>query len=445
MGLIDVSCASLEEYRATGGLRGLESALSISSDDVIGVVTESGLRGRGGGGFPTGEKWHAIRTVGTGDRYVVCNAAEGEPATFKDRHLLRTNPYQVLEGILIAAYAVGASGAYIGLKEAFTRESDALALAAQEMHDAGVADPIPIQIVYGPDLYLLGEETGLLEVVEGRPPLPRSHRPYMEGLFAAPPKENPTLVNNTETLANVPHILREGPDWLRATGTEHSPGTMLFTLTGDVEREGVFELPLGTPLRALVEDGGGGVVDGKALKVIVPGCSTTALIASQLDVGLDFEEMASTGSGLGSGGFAVFDETTCIVQVAHLYSRFLWVESCAQCPPCKFGSGEITAHLERIERGEGDAGDLGLMLARAKTVTDGQKCALPTGESLLMQSLFQTFTEEFEAHERRPCDRYRDRLLLPKIVDFDGASGRFRYDDTYVRKRADWTYASTSG
>ncbi|HJU57223.1 MAG TPA: NADH-ubiquinone oxidoreductase-F iron-sulfur binding region domain-containing protein [Actinomycetota bacterium] len=444
MASIDVPRTSLEEYRAGGGLRGLEAALSVSPDDVIRVVAESGLRGRGGGGFPTGEKWHAIRNVGTGDRYVVCNAAEGEPATFKDRHLLRTNPYQVLEGILIAAYAVGASGAYIGLKEAFTRESDALVRAAREIRDAGIADPVAIEIVYGPDLYLLGEETGLLEAVEDRPPLPRSHRPYMEGLFAEPPKENPTLVNNAETLANVPHILREGPGWLRARGTERSPGTMLFTLTGDVEREGVFELPLGTPLRALIEDGGGGVLDGRALKVIVPGASTTALVASQLDVGLDFEDMASTGSGLGSGGFALFEETSCIVQVAHLYSRFLWVESCAQCPPCKFGSGEITAHLERIERGEGDAGDLELMLARAKTVTDGQKCALPTGESLLMQSLFQTFTEEFRAHERRRCDRHRDDMVLPKIVDLDERAGRFRYDDTYARKRADWTYAETS-
>ena len=441
MGLIDVRCGSLDEYRAGGGLRGLETALALPPEGVIGIVGESGLRGRGGGGFPTGEKWRAIRETGTGDRFVVCNAAEGEPATFKDRHLLRTNPYQVLEGILIAAYAVGAKGAYIGLKESFTRESDALVRAAQEMHDAGVADPVAVEIVYGPDLYLFGEETGLLEVVEGRPPMPRSHRPYMEGLFARPPTENPTLVNNAETLANVPHILREGPEWLRASGTDRSPGTMLFTLTGDVEREGVFELPFGTPLRALLEDAGGGVIGGHALKAIVPGASTTALLGSELDVPLDFEDLASAGSGLGSGGFAVYDETTCIVQLALLYSRFLWVESCGQCPPCKFGSGEITSHLERIERGKGDAGDVALMLARAKTVTDGQKCALPTGESLLMQSLLQTFTQEFEAHETRACDRHRDELLLPKIVDLDEDAGRFRYDEGYAAKREDWTYA----
>jgi NADH-quinone oxidoreductase subunit F len=220
---------------------------------------------------------------------------------------------------------------------------------------------------------------------------------------------------------------------------------MLFTLTGDVEREGVFELPLGTPLRSLVEDAGGGVIADGALKAIVPGASTTALVASQLDVPLDFEDMASTGSGLGSGGFAVYDDTTCIVQVALLYSRFLWIESCGQCPPCKFGSGEITAHLERLERGEADGGDVGLMLARAKTVTDGQKCALPTGESLLMQSLLQTFTEEFEEHERRGCERHRDGLLLPKILGFDEDAGRFRYDERYPFKQADWTFASPSG
>lgn len=445
MGLVDRPCATLEECRAAGGLRGLEAALEMPPEGVIGIVAESGLRGRGGGGFPTGDKWRAIREIGTGDRYVVCNAAEGEPATFKDRYLLRTNAYQVLEGILIAAYAIGARRAFIGVKEAFAPESDAIVRAAQEMHDVGVVDPVPVELVSGPDLYLFGEETGLLEVVEGRPPLPRSARPYMEGLFAAPPRQNPTLVNNAETLANVPHILREGAEWLRSVGTVGSPGTMLFTLAGDVRREGVFELPLGTPLRSLVEDAGGGVRDGGTPKVIVPGASTTALIASQLDVPLDFEDMASTGSALGSGGFAVYDETACIVQIALLYSNFLWVESCGQCPPCKFGSGEITAHLQRIERGEGDAGDVGLMLARAKTVTDGQKCALPTGESLLMQSLLQTFTEEFEAHEGAPCERRRGDLLLPKIVELDEAAGRFRYDERYPSKLADWTYAAPPG
>jgi NADH:ubiquinone oxidoreductase subunit F (NADH-binding) len=442
VGLVDIRCSSLDDYRATGGLRGLDAALSMSPEDVIATVTASGLRGRGGGGFPTGQKWSAIREVGAGDRYVVCNAAEGEPATFKDRFLLRTNPYQVLEGILIAAYAVAAVGAYIGLKEAFGPESDALVRAAQEMHDARVSDPVAVELVLGPDLYLFGEETGLLEVVEGRPPLPRSHRPYMEGLFATPPRENPTLVNNAETLANVPHIMREGAEWLRASGTDLSPGTMLFTLTGDVEREGVFELPLATPLRSLLEDAGGGVVGGGAVKAILPGASSTALIASQLDVPLDFEDMASAGSGLGSGGFAVYDDTTCAAQLALLYSRFLWIESCGQCPPCKFGSGEITAHLERIERGQAEGGDVGLMLARAKGVTDGQKCALPTGESLLMQSLLQTFAEEFEAHAGRPCDRRREGLLLPKIVEFDEDIGRFRYDDLYTLKQSDWTYAS---
>ncbi len=439
---ISVGRSSFEGYRASGGVEGLEAALALAPEAVIDTILASGLRGRGGGGFPTGEKWRAIRDVGTGDRYVVCNAAEGEPATFKDRYLLRTDPYQVLEGILIAAYAIGASRAFIGLKEAFSPESAALVRAAQEMHDAGVADPVAVEIVYGPDLYLFGEETGLLESIEGRPPLPRSHRPYMEGLFAAPPKENPTLVNNVETLANVPHILREGPGWLRSFGTARSPGTMLFTLTGDVAREGVYELALGTPLRALLEDAGGGMSTDRRLKVIVPGASTTAIVPSQLDVPLDFEDMSSAGTGLGSGGFAVYDESTCVVQLALLYSRFLWVESCAQCPPCKFGSGEITAHLERMERGDGDAGDVELMLARARTVTDGQKCALPTGESLLMQSLLETFTEEFAAHARRPCDRHRDGLLLPKIVDLDD-SGRFRYDETYVEKRPDWTDAST--
>jgi NADH:ubiquinone oxidoreductase subunit F (NADH-binding) len=176
---------------------------------------------------------------------VVCNGAEGEPATFKDRLLLRTNPYQVLEGLAIAAYAVGAERAYIGLKEAFTTEIQGLSRALGEMREADALGPVAMEIVLGPDLYLFGEETGLEEVIEGRPPLPRVARPFVQGLFARPPADNPTLVNNVETLANVPHILADGPDWLRANGTEAAPGTMVFTICGDVRREGVFELPVG--------------------------------------------------------------------------------------------------------------------------------------------------------------------------------------------------------
>jgi len=435
--LLEHSFSTFDEYVAAGGGRGLERALGLAPQQVIEEVALSGLRGRGGAGFPTGRKWLAVRSTGTGARTVVCNAAEGEPATFKDRLLIRRNPYRLIDGVMIAAHAVGAERAYIGLKESFTVEAETLTRAAEEMDQAG-ALPAPLELVPGPDHYLLGEETGLLEVIEDRDPLPRVARPFVLGLFAQPPNENPTAVNNVETLSNVPHILAEGPDWLRQWGTEGSPGTMLFTVAGDVEREGVYEADMGTPLRALLEMAGG-VKGGREVKAIFPGASSTALLPAQLDTALAFETMAAVGSGLGAGGFAVYDETTCIVGAALLFCRFLHVESCAQCPPCKLNSGDIVEFLEALERGEGGE-DLDVALSRARSATDGQKCALPTGTSLLMQSLILSFEREFREHAGRSCPSPRD-LVLPKIVDWDEDLGRFLYDRDYARKRPDWTYA----
>jgi NADH-quinone oxidoreductase subunit F len=413
----------------------------MTPDEVIEELRASGLRGRGGGGFPTGEKWAAIRRFGTGIRYVVCNAAEGEPATFKDRTLLQMNPYRILEGISIAAYAIGAERAFLGMKEAFDVEADAARRAKEEMEGAGLLT-VPVELVLGPDHYLLGEETGLLEAIEERLPLPRMARPFVLGLYAQPPNENPTLVNNVETLSNVPLILEHGSAWFREQGTESSPGTMLFTIAGDVEREGVFEYALGTPLRQLIEEAAGGVRDGRSVKVILPGASNTVLIPEQLETSLDFESMRAVGSGLGAGGFAVYDDSTCIVEVARVFCRFLHVESCAQCPPCKLNSADILEVLEQLDRGE-DPGELDVALERARTVTDGQKCALPTGTSLLMQSLLLTFHDEIASHRGNTCTNRRG-LVLPKLVELDPGSGRFVYDEGYGAKRPDWTYSTAS-
>jgi NADH:ubiquinone oxidoreductase subunit F (NADH-binding) len=354
--------------------------------------------------------------------------------------LVRRNPYQVIEGLAIAAYAVGARRAFIGLKETFTEEIERVAGALREMTERDALGGVAIEIVPGPDHYLLGEETGLEEVIEGRDPLPRVLAPFIQGLWASAENENPTAMNNVETLANVPHIVADGADWLRANGTDASPGTMVFTLCGDIQREGVYELPLGTPMRHLVEELGGGPPEDRAIKAIVPGASNTVITPEQLDTPMDFESMNLVGTALGAAGFAVFDETACVVRTALMYSRFLWVESCGQCPPCKFASGEITAQLERLEAGTGEVADLDLILARAKTVTDGQKCALPTGTSLLMQSFIQVFLREFQEHAGSPCSSDR-HLVFPKITDWDEATGTFAFDLRYPKKRADWTYA----
>jgi NADH:ubiquinone oxidoreductase subunit F (NADH-binding) len=431
--------ASFEEYGAAGGTRGLERALQMTPEAVIDEVEASGLRGRGGAGFPTGAKWRSIRDSGAGTRFVVANGAEGEPSTFKDRWLMRRNPYAVVEGLAVASYAVGAAKAYVGIKKSFEREAATLARAIVDFRTSGLLEEFPVNLVLGPDLYLFGEETGLLEVVEGRAPLPRIPRPFMQGLFADATRENPTLVNNVETLANVAHVLSEGADWWRASGTESSPGTMAFSLAGDVEREGVFELPLGTPLRELIEVHGGGVRAGGVVKAVVPGASSAMLPAEVLDTPMDFESFGAIGSGLGSAGFFVLDETACMVEAAWLYSRFLSIESCGQCSPCKLNSGYVTERLERLHEGRGDVGGLDAVIERAATSTDGQRCALPTGESLIVQSLMQQYREEFEAHVGRSC-QYERRIAFPKLVDLDEQAGRFAYDETYGSMQPDWSF-----
>jgi NADH-quinone oxidoreductase subunit F len=418
----------------------MADALKLSPAEVVEEVRRSGLRGRGGAGFPTGIKWRTVHEDPCPTRFVVCNAAEGEPGTFKDRWLLRMNPYQVLEGLAIAAHAAGAQKAFIGIKAGFETEIGRLQQAMEEMASRDLLGPAPVELVGGPDEYLFGEEKALLEVIEGNPPLPRIIPPFMEGLFREPGSTNPTVVNNVETLANVPHIVRNGSEWFRSMGTEKSPGTMVFTLSGDVRHPGLYELPLGYSLRDLVFRIGGGPPEGRKTKAIFPGASSTVLLPEQLDTPLDFDAMKAVGSGLGSGGFVVYDDSACMVRATRSLSRFLYVESCAQCPACKHGTGQITDLLDRIDRGEGSDLDFETILARCLTVTDGQRCALPTGESLLVQSAIQVFGSEFAEHSGRGCPRPRD-LPVPKMIDFDERAGRFVYDERYRLKQPNWTYA----
>jgi NADH-quinone oxidoreductase subunit F len=438
--LADGPVTTVDAYIDQGGGRGITAARERAPDDVIEEVRRSGLRGRGGGGFPTGIKWRTIREDPCPTKFVVCNAAEGEPGTFKDRWLIRANPYQVVEGLGVAAYAVGAERAFIGMKAGFEHEVQRLADAMQDMAEHDLLGPVPMELVQGPDEYLFGEEKALLEVIEGNDPLPRIVPPWMEGLFRTPGSPNPTAVNNVETLSNVPHILDKSADWYRSFGTDDSPGTMLFTLCGDVRSPGVYELPLGFSLRELVYGVGGGPPEGRELKAVFPGASNTVISPEQLDTPLGFDAMRYVGTGLGSGGFIVYDDSACIVRATLEFSRFLYVESCGQCPACKHGTGAITQLLERIDRGEGSEIDVETILARALTVTDAQRCALPTGESLIAQSAIQVFGSEFAEHLGRACPRPRD-LRIPKIVDFDERAGDFVYDERYRLKRPDWTYA----
>jgi NADH-quinone oxidoreductase subunit F len=432
------SFASAEDYLAAGGGDAAAAALRGDPDAIVAEVKRSGLRGRGGAGFPTGTKWASIRAHPCPTKYLVCNAAEGEPGTFKDRWLLRRNPYLVIEGITIAAHAIGAAGAFIVIKRSFTTEISAVRRAIAELSEQDRLGPVPIQLVLGPEEYLLGEEKACVEVIEGAEPLPRILPPYQVGLFARPGSPNPAVTNNVETLANVVAIVRDGAVAFRTRGTESSPGTMLFTVCGDVRRPGVYELPLGTPLAELVHGHGGGPYPGARVKAVFPGASNTVLTAEQLDTPLDFDAMAQAGCGLGSGGFVVYDNTACIVAATYAFSRFLAVESCAQCPACKHGAQEITECLERIESGEGTGDDVDIALAKCKKVTGGQRCALPTGEALLVGSAVRRFRDEFDTHVGRSCPSPRD-LPIPLLADFDEDAGNFRYDLRHRRKRMDWT------
>jgi NADH-quinone oxidoreductase subunit F len=448
--------ATLDQWRDMGGGQALEIARRLGPDDTIEEIGTAGLRGRGGAGFPTARKWAGVLASPGTHRYVVCNAAEGEPSSFKDRALLRANPFQVVEGLTVAALTLGAREAYVAIKRRFVAELERLLDAIEAMEAAGLAGDVPIKVVGGPDEYLFGEEKAMLEVIEGKPPLPRLFPPYEHGLFAtgsqmgweAVPREpghgpaldlsNPTLVNNVETLANVAHILVNGAEWFRAMGTGHSPGHAVATVVGDVVHPGVAEIELGMPLSALIEEVGGGVRPGRNVKAVFSGISNPVVTASQLDTPLTYEDMERIGSGLGAVGFAVYDDTACMVEVAFQYSRFLWIESCGQCPPCKLGTQEITHRLNEVEACRGSEEDIAVIGARLANVTDANRCFLGTEEQRVIGSILRAFPEEFAAHLEGNCPNPRTDLIAPKILNLAG--GEVTYDEHHRKKLPDWTY-----
>ncbi|MGQ9599691.1 MAG: NADH-quinone oxidoreductase subunit NuoF [Anaerolineae bacterium] len=396
-------------YLERGGYTALRKALQMSPEELIAVVKESGLRGRGGAGFPAGVKWNFMPKEPV-TKYVCVNTDEGEPGTFKDRLLVEHDPHSIIEGVIIAAYAVGAHRAFVyirgefllGVKRWIKAIDDAYAHGFLGKNILGSGFDLDLSVHRGAGAYICGEETALINSLEGKRGEPRIKPPYpaQVGFWG-----QPTLVHNVETLANVPHIVNHGAQWYRSIGTEQSPGPKLFCVSGHVRRPGNYELPLGTPLRTILEDYAGGMRGPRPLKAIIPGgASTPMLMPDQIDLPMDFESLAGADSMLGTGAIIVMEEGTCMVEVARRLMDFFAHESCGQCTPCRTATQRLEEILTRLVRGQGQPGDI----ERLEELCEGVKglTLCPMGDAVVnpVISSLRHFRPEYEAHlSRKEC------------------------------------------
>jgi NADH:ubiquinone oxidoreductase subunit F (NADH-binding) len=459
--------ASLDEYLARGGGVGLEAALDSSPDSIISEVEASGLRGRGGAGFPTGRKWRTVREYHAEDRpsSMVVNGAEGEPGTFKDRTILRVSPYPVIEGALIGARAVGADWIVFALKRSFSTEVARLRAAVQEVQAAGWGRGVRMDVFEGPGEYLYGEETALLEVIDGRYPFPRVAPPFRRGDREVVETQGdahsgsglsahvemadeggdtdvpPTLVDNVETMANIPRIIGRGASWFRTEGTGQSPGTIVCTVTGSVQRAGVGEVIMGTPLRQVIEAIGGGPRPGRRIKAVMTGVSSPVLPAALLDTPVSYEAMAAAGSGLGAGGFIVLDDADDMAAAAAGVSRFLAIESCGQCVPCKLDGLALSDLLRRLCDSQVSRTDMNRIRSLASTVGERARCSLATQHHDVVGSIIERFGDELDAHVDRYGEGPVEPLLVTELLDIRGDVAVL--DDHHLDKEPDWTFGGT--
>jgi NADH:ubiquinone oxidoreductase subunit F (NADH-binding) len=455
----------LDAYLAAGGGRALDAARRVEPAALVDEIDASGLRGRGGAGFPTGTKWRTVAAHRAPDpdlpTTVVVNAAEGEPGTYKDRTILRADPYSVIEGALVAAIAVGASDVVVALKAREPVEHERVARAVDEMREAKLLGDIAVSLVAGPGEYLFGEETALLEVVAGRAPLPRIAPPYRRGVvevvgdeadvgsgsgLAAPVEmagpgpatvAPPALVDNVETLANVPRIVAEGAAWFREVGTESSPGTIVCTVTGDVRHPGVGEVPMGTTVRAAIEAIGGGPARRRPLKAVLNGVSAAPLAPSSLDTPLTYEDMAAVGSGLGTASLIVVGEGTDMTAVAAGAARFLAVESCGQCTPCKADGLAIADALDRLCAGGGDAHDLDAVTRALTTVADGARCNLARQQQDVVGGIVAAWDDELVRRATGAAEAVTP-VLVAEVTAL--ADGEVTLDEGRRSKQPDWSH-----
>jgi len=422
---------SLDDYLALGGYRGLRKALfEMTPEDVIAAVDRSGLRGRGGGGFPTGRKWRVCHEALEEPKFIICNGDEGDPGAFMDRAVMEGDPHAVLEGMIIGAYAIGALKGYIYVRHEYPLAVQRLSLAIDQAREAGLLGTnilrsgfsFDVKINRGAGAFVCGEETALIASVEGfiGEPKPRPPYPAQKGLFGLP-----TVINNVETWANVPEIINLGPDWFAGIGTENSKGTKVFSLVGAVNQTGLVEVPMGTSLRQIVYELGGGIRQNGEFKAVQTGGPSGGCIPKQfLDLPVDYDSLQSVGSIMGSGGMIVMDTTSCMVDVARYFISFLYEESCGKCVPCREGLKNLLFLLDEIIAGRGEEAHLLLMEELCVAMKDASICGLGQSAPNPVLSTMKYFKDEYQVHIRdKKCPALVCRPLLTFTIDPETCTG----------------------
>jgi NADH-quinone oxidoreductase subunit F len=458
-----VPVTSLAAYVESGGGIALERARTLGPRQVIDEIAASGLGGRGGAGFPAGRKWAAVaRNRPPGEAAsVVVNAAEGEPGSFKDRVIMRHNPYAILEGALVAALAVGADEVMVASKRTFVHELAILDAAVAELQGAGWTDGVSLRVFAGPSEYLYGEETALLEVLDGRHPFPRIAPPYRRGVeelvtspadvsagsssaahveLAGPDEATdarPTLASNVETYVNAALIVANGPEWWRGVGTPDSPGTIVCTVSGATQRAGAGEFAMGTPLGDVLDELGGGPRDGRTWVGVLSGVSNAFVPADLFRTPVSHEAMRAIGSDVGTGGYIVFDDHDDEVAVAAGVARFLAVESCGQCAACKGDGLELADALTRLARSHAHPDDLDRIRERLTTVADGARCNLATQQQVVVGSILERFADQVDAHARGDEAGVDPEPIAPLREIAEGVAV---LETRELAKQPDWTY-----
>ena len=398
---------TIESYLSSGGYSAIRKAFAMAPEEVTSTVKKSGLRGRGGAGFPAGIKWGFIPPDSKKPVYLCCNADESEPGSFKDREILERDPHQMIEGIIIACYAIGSHKAYIYIRGEMPYGAKRIQQAIEEAYHHGYLGKnvlltgfdLDLKLYIGAGAYICGEETGLLESIEGKKGEPRPKPPFpaQVGLFGCP-----TIVNNVETLACVPHIINNGADWFSSIGVARNTGTKIFGLSGCVNNPGLYELPLGINLLELIEEYGGGVFFGRKIKAVSPGGSSSAVFsADELDISMDFDSIAAAGSMLGTAGVTVMDDTVSMIKVARNLAHFYRDESCGQCVQCREGTWWLEKILRDIDEGRGSLEHLDIILDACSQMSGTTICALADGCAMPVASIVRKFRNEFEDHINR--------------------------------------------